>query len=248
MLRDGHRIYWWGEILAVLAYYVVYSAIRNASNAAPADARSHALDLIRWERVLGLYWERTLEHWALHSRPLVIAMNYMYGSLHFVVTLGVGIYLFRKWSDDYPRWRNTLAITTGMALIGFYAWPLMPPRLLPHSYGFVDTLAKYPTIWSFNSGTMSKLSNQFAAMPSVHCAWALFSACALVPRLRHRWAKVLAACYPALTVTAITLTGNHYLLDAVGGFAIFGIGYALGWIVTRAGRGPAIAAGAPDSG
>jgi membrane-associated phospholipid phosphatase len=83
---------------------------------------------------------------------------------------------------------------------------------------------------------MSKLSNQFAAMPSVHCAWALFCACALVPRLRQRWAKILAACYPALTVTAIVLTGNHYFLDAVGGFVTLGIGYAVASRITRAGR------------
>ena len=101
------------------------------------------------------------------------------------------IYLYRKWTDDYPRWRNTLGIATGLALIGFAFFPLMPPRLLDrhrtypfvrHNYGFVDTLAKDPTFWSFNSGAVSKISNQFAAMPSVHCAWALWCACALVPR------------------------------------------------------------------
>jgi membrane-associated phospholipid phosphatase len=160
-------------------------------------------------------------------------MNYVYGSLHFAVTAGAGIYLYRKWSDDYPKWRNALAITTAFALIGFYFWPLMPPRLLTRSYGFIDTLAKYPTIWSFNSGEMSKLSNQYAAMPSVHCAWALFCACVLVPRVRLRWAKILAASYPALTVTAIVLTGNHYFLDAVGGFATLGIGYGAGVQIER---------------
>lgn len=239
-LRDGHFIYWWAEIAAILVFYLVYSAVRNAQASDTAVAFSHARNLIHWQHQLGIYHEQTLQDWALHVRPLVIAMNYVYGSLHFIITIGVGFYLFRKWADDYPRWRNTLGITTAIALVGFYTWPLMPPRLMPARYGFVDTLAKYPTLWSFNSGQMSKLSNQFAAMPSVHCAWALFCACALMPRLEHRWAKVLAALYPVLTVTAIVLTGNHYFLDAVGGFAIFGIGYAGGRIFTRAGRGPAV--------
>ena len=101
---------------------------------------------------LGIYHEETLQDWALHFKPLIIAANYFYGSLHFVVTIAAGIYLFRKFSDDYPRYRNTLAIATLLALIGFKLFPLMPPRLLPESYGFVDTLAKYPTFWSFNSG------------------------------------------------------------------------------------------------
>lgn len=239
-LRDGHRIYWWVELLAVLAFYFVYSFVRNKANSDPSLAFSHARNLIHWQHLLGIYHERTLQEWALHFRPLVITMNYVYGSLHFVVTIGVGIYLFRRWPNDYPRWRNTLAITTALALVGFYTWPLMPPRLLPDSYGFVDTLAKYPTLWSFNSKEMSKISNQFAAMPSVHCAWSLFCACALVPRLRHTWAKVLAGLYPVLTVTAIVLTGNHYFLDAVGGFTIFGIGYLGGRLFTRAGRGPVV--------
>lgn len=243
MLRDGHRIAWWVEVLAVLAYYFAYSAVRNAQSQDLRRAFGHAKEVIHWERFSGIYHEETLQRWALHFTPLIIPLNYVYGSLHFVVTIGVGIYLFVRWPDDYPRWRNTLAITTAIALIGFACWPLMPPRLLPAHYGFVDTLAKYPTIWSFDSGAMSKLSNQFAAMPSVHCAWSLFSACALVPRLRRSWAKVLAALYPVLTLTAITLTANHYFLDAVAGFATFGLGYLGGRLVTRAGRGvPVVAA------
>ena len=88
----------------------------------------------------------------------------MYGSLHFIVTIWVAVWLFRSYSNDYPRYRNTLAISTGLALIGFTLFPLMPPRLLATDpyfiqhhlrglhLGFVDTLDKYPTPWSFNSG------------------------------------------------------------------------------------------------
>jgi len=236
-LRDGHHIYWWVEIIAILAFYMIYSAIRNANEGGYDDALANARALIDWQQALGINHEERLQDWALHFRPLVIAMNYEYGSLHFIVTGGAGIYLFQRWSNDYPLWRNAMAITTGVALVGFILWPLMPPRLLPESYGFVDTLAEYPTFWSFNSGAVSKISNQYAAMPSVHVAWALWCACVLVPRLRRPWAKVLAALYPALTVAAIVLTGNHYLLDAVGGFAVLGIGYAIARTFTRAGRG-----------
>jgi len=109
-------------------------------------------------------------------------------------------------------------------------------------YHFVDTLAKDPAFWSFNSGAVNKISNQFAAMPSVHCAWALWCACAMVPRARRRWVKIAFVLYPVGTVTAIVLTGNHYVLDAVGGFAVLGIGYALARTVTRAGQGPPVPA------
>lgn len=238
-LGDGSTVYWWTEIGFVLAYYAIYSAIRNHNTADASLAFQHARSLIELQHRLGLYHEATIQAWALHARPLIIAANYFYGSLHFVVTIGVGVFLFRRWTDDYPFWRNTLAIATATALIGFTFWPLMPPRLLPASYGFVDTLAKYPTLWTFNSGALHNISNQYAAMPSVHCCWALWCACALVPRLRTTWGKALAALYPVCTVIVIVITGNHYVLDAVAGFAILGFGYVVSRLVTRAGRRPA---------
>ena len=230
--RDGRRLYWWGEIIAVLAFYGVYTFIRNLHHGNPQEAYDHTLDIIRWQKTLGINNEQAVQAWALGSRFFIIAANYFYGSLHFIVTGGVMIYLYRKWSDDYPRWRNTLGIATGLALIGFAFFPLMPPRLLtrrlrvhPPQLRLRDTLAKDPAFWSFNSGAVSKISNQFAAMPSVHCAWALWCACVLVPRVKHVWAKVLAVIYPITTVTVIVVTANHYFLDAVGGFFVFGVGY-----------------------
>jgi hypothetical protein len=236
-LSDGTVLYWWAEITFILVFYFVYSTIRNANQGSPSTARAHALQLIGWQETLGINHEHALHRWALEIRPLIISANYFYGSLHFVVTSGVMIFLYRKFSDDYPLWRNTIAIATALALIGFAFWPLMPPRLLPHHFGFVDTLDKYPTFWSFKRGAVNKISNQYAAMPSVHCAWALWCACALVPRLKHTWAKVLAALYPVGTVTAIVLTANHYFLDAVGGFLVLGVGFLVARTFTRAGRG-----------
>ena len=236
-LSDGTVLYWWAEIAFILAFYFVYSAIRNSNQGSPSTARKHAYQIIEWQQTLGINHEHALHRWALDIRPLIIASNYFYGSLHFVVTSGVMIFLYRKFSDDYPLWRNTIAIATAIALIGFAFYPLMPPRLLPHHFGFIDTLDKFPTFWSFKRGAVNKISNQYAAMPSVHCAWALWCACVLVPRLKHTWAKVLAALYPVGTVTAIVLTANHYFLDAVGGFIVLGVAFLIARTFTRAGRG-----------
>ncbi len=237
ILGDGRRLYWWLEVVLILAFYLVYSAIRNANEGGELVAFRHARTLIGWERGLGLYFEQAWQAWALDFRPLVVAMNYVYGSLHFVVTGGAIVYLFRRHPDDYPLWRNTLAVTTALALVGFVVWPLMPPRLLPEAYGFVDTLARYPTFWSFDSGAMQEVSNQFAAMPSLHFAWATFCAAALVPRVRNRVWRWLLALYPPLTFAAIVLTGNHFWLDAAGGIVVFGIGYLVASRLTRAGKG-----------
>jgi membrane-associated phospholipid phosphatase len=239
-LRDGSVLYWWAEVAFVGIFYFVYSAIRNSNEGTTTAARRNALRLIEWQQSLGINHERMLQEWALELKPIVIACNYFYGSLHFVVTTGVLVFLYRRWSDDYPLWRNTIAISTAIALIGFTFWPLMPPRLMPPSFGFVDTLDQYPTFWSFKRGAVNQISNQFAAMPSVHCAWALWCTLALLPRLRRGWAKALAVLYPVGTVTSIVLTANHYFLDAVGGFLVLGTGYLLARAFTRAGRRPAL--------
>jgi hypothetical protein len=244
-LRDGRRLYWWVELIAAAVFYEVYSFIRNLHHSTPAEARANALDIIRWERALGMFHEQAVQAWADGWHAGIVAANYFYGSLHFIVTVGVMIFLYRKWTDDYPLWRNTLAIGTALALIGFAFFPLAPPRMFDGStfhmnLGFIDTLAKDPAFWSFNEGAMKKISNQFAAMPSVHCAWAGWCACALVPRLRYGWAKALAILYPVCTVTVIVVTANHWFLDAVGGFFVLAVGYGLARLVTKAGRGPTI--------
>jgi hypothetical protein len=238
-LRDGSNIYWWVEILAILAFYLVYSAIRNANGSHPMHAFDDARHIISLEQHLGIFHEATIQKWALHFTPLIITANYLYGSLHFIVTIWVAVWLFRSYSNDYPRYRNTLAITTVLALIGFTVFPLMPPRLLAGSglhLGFVDTLDKYPTPWSFDSGRMKSLSNQFAAMPSVHIAWSTWCALALVPRMKTRGRKILAGCYPLVTLVVIVITANHYVIDAAGGLLILSIGWVLGNRLTRAGR------------
>jgi hypothetical protein len=235
-LRDGSVLYWWAEIICAVVFYVVYSAIRNSNEGATSTAFRNARTIIDWQKFLGINNELRLQEWALDFKPVIYACNYFYGSFHFIVTGGVMIFLFRKHSDEYPLWRNTIAFATALALIGFTFWPLMPPRLLPEHYGFVDTVANYPAFWSFKQGAVNEISNQYAAMPSVHCTWALWSALALVPRLRRRWAKALAAVYPVCTVISIVLTANHFWLDAVGGFAALGLGYLLARVFTRAGR------------
>ena len=248
VLSDGHILYWWVEVLAILGFYVVYSAIRNihGGSAPPPHAFDHAHQIMSLEHHLGLFHEETIQRWALHWRPLILGANYYYGSLHFIVTIGAGIFLYRNWSDDYPRYRNMLAIMTALALIGFTFYPLAPPRMLP---GFVDTLLKDPAFWSFDSGGAQKVSNQFAAMPSVHIFWAGWCALVLGPRLKNKTAAALAWAYPIVTVFVIVITANHYFLDAVGGVGILAAGWFISDKVTRAGRSrPAAAApGLPAS-
>ena len=165
---------WWKEAFYIVAFYLVYSVIRNAFGSAavgPDVAFDNAEIVIRIERWLGSYHEETIQEWFLDDRAFIQWWNLFYGTFHFVVTVAALVLLFRRFPARYPRWRNTLAATTGLALIGFATYPLMPPRLLPDAYGFVDTLRVYGGLWSFESGPVAQVSNQYAAMPSLHFAW-----------------------------------------------------------------------------
>jgi hypothetical protein len=120
-------------------------------------------------------------------------------------------------------------LTTALALIGFYWLPTAPPRLLSDE-GFVDVMSQTSTWgWWPTSGTPGSdaISNQFAAMPSLHCAWATWCGLVLVLLARRRWIRVVAAVYPLTTYFVVLSSGNHYLLDVVGGVAVLVVGAAL---------------------
>lgn len=263
----GSALRWWREVIYVVLVYAAYSAVRNqfgsgaggAGTAAPAF--DNAIRVIDIQRALGLYFEADLQQWYLDlpRSGLIRLWNLFYGLAHFVVTIGALIWMFRKVPERYRLWRNTLAITTLLALVGFASFSLMPPRLLDDPgiyggcqiyaagadlpdeagvppcdrYGYVDTVAVHGGWASFGSDTMSRVSNQFAAMPSMHIGWSLWVVLVLFPMVRSRWARVLVVLYPVLTLFGIMVTGNHYWIDAPGGAACLGLGFLAARASTR---------------
>jgi hypothetical protein len=263
--RAGLR--WWREVLLAIAVYGVYSFVRNRFGSAggdPGPAFGHAKDIIAIEELLHLYVEPQVQQWYLDlpANGLIRLWNVYYGVAHFLVTFVALVWMFRRDPGRYRLLRNTLAITTGVAVIGFAAYSLMPPRLLddPGEYGgcqiyapeaaaaappgaltapgcdefgFVDTVATYGGWISFGNEGMKDLSNQYAAMPSMHIGWATWTAIVLFPLVRRRWAKVLVVAYPVLTLVCIVVTANHYWIDGVGGLVCLGFGYAAARAITR---------------
>jgi hypothetical protein len=238
-VRKALGLRWWREVLYILAFYFVYSVVRNMQGSASVGeqhAFQNALEIIDIERFLHIYNERAVQRAFLDYRGFIEFWNLFYGTFHFFVTIGALLLLFRRFPERYPKWRNVLACTTGVALVGFATYPLMPPRLLDQidpSFGFVDTLRVYGSLWSFDSGAMHKISNQYAAMPSLHFGWSSWCALVLIPALPRTWMKVIAVLYPFATTFSIVVTANHYWLDAVGGAVALAIGYGLGVIVTN---------------
>jgi hypothetical protein len=251
--------------------YVAYSAVRNqfgsgaGDSVDPEPAFHHAEAIIQVQRNIGLYFEDRLQRWYL-DLPLdgiIRFWNVYYGVLHFVVAAFALVLLFRKAPERYRVWRNTLAFTTLLALIGFASFSLMPPRLLDDpgiyggcqvyadaspdelearglqagdppcdEFGYVDTVAEYGGWASFGSEEMAAVSNQYAAMPSMHIGWSTWCALVLAPLMRRRWLKALVISYPLLTLFDIMVTGNHYWIDGLGGLACLGVGYVIARVAT----------------
>ncbi len=241
----------------------LFGSNKIAADGVPEQAFTNAERVIRLELSLNLFHEQTVQSWFLPYKTFIQFWNVYYGTAHFIVTIAVFILLYVKRRDVFPQWRNSLAAMTALAIIGFAWFPLMPPRLLdepcpvpadiatvdsPVSFGgacidsdlrpeggfdFVDTLAEFGGPWSFDSDTMASISNQYAAMPSLHIGWSSWCAIAVWPLLRRKWVKALVLLYPALTLFCIVVTANHYWIDGAGGLLAFSVGSLIGWGLHR---------------
>jgi PAP2 superfamily len=232
------------EVLYCGIFYALYSAVRNSQGShrgARNQAFTNAKRVIRWEKSLALYFERPAQQAFLGAKWFLQALNTWYGTAHFVVTFIAFAWCFSRRPDRYRRIRNTIGVMTACALVGFAFFPLMPPRLLPASYGFVDSLKTFGGPWSFDSGAVAQVSNQYAAMPSLHFGWSTWCTYTLWPWANNarstagRWVRRIALIlYPASTLFTIVVTANHYVLDAAGGVVVFLIGRFAGHWLDRA--------------
>ncbi|MER7486646.1 phosphatase PAP2 family protein [Streptomyces sp. NPDC126497] len=233
-LRAPRRPRLWFEILLIGVSYWTYSLVRNAVPEQRAEALRNADWIWRLEDRLGLAVEESVNHAVNSVTWLIVGMNYYYATLHFVVTLGVLVWLYRGHPGRYAATRTVLFATTGIALVGYYLYPLAPPRLM-NGRDFIDTVMVHQTWGSMASGDLKNMSNQYAAMPSMHIGWSVWSGLTLFALATVPWVRVLGLLYPVGTLVVIVATANHFWLDAVGGVVClaFGYGVALLWYGRR---------------
>ncbi|MFE2063842.1 phosphatase PAP2 family protein [Streptomyces sp. NPDC059467] len=225
-LRTPRRPRLWFEILLIAVSYWIYSLIRNAVPEQKAQALRNADWIWNSEHRLGIAVEESVNHAVNSATWLIIGINYYYATLHFVVTLGVLVWLYRSHPGRYAAARLALFATTGVALLGYYLFPLAPPRLMKGG-GFVDTVTVHRTWGSMASGDLKHMSNQYAAMPSMHIGWSLWCGLTVFALASVPWARLLGLLYPATTLLVIVATANHFWLDAVGGTLCLTFGFAL---------------------
>ena len=218
---DG-RPAWWYELGFLGGLYLLYSLIRNAAPTRTALAEQNAASVMHLERILSLDIEQRANAFAASVHPLVVGANYYYSTLHFIVTGAVLVWVYVARPRQYRRVRSVLLGMTLLALAGYWLFPLAPPRLTT-GYGFIDTVRVFGVWGATGSEPVVSVSNQYAAMPSMHVGWALWAGLTLAVLARRRLVRVLGASYPVLTFVVVVLTANHFVLDAVGAVLVFAV-------------------------
>lgn len=226
---------WWREVLLLAAVYLLYDGVRMLMAAGHARACRNAHTVLELERSLGLAHEQAVNH-AVSAWPIVgVPMAYAYATLHYVVTPLVLVWLWRRRARCYTGARTALVLATLIGLLGFWLFPTAPPRMLP---GFVDTLARYHGWgwWGDDASAprgLAGLTNEYAAMPSLHVGWAAWCGWQVIHNTARRWVRALAVAYPAFMFVVVVGTANHYIADAVAGLAAIGAGSLLAWLAER---------------
>ncbi|MEV8015365.1 bifunctional glycosyltransferase 87/phosphatase PAP2 family protein [Streptomyces sp. NPDC086554] len=225
-------------LLELLLIRVGYSAYQQARLAATggtisggrATAEQHGEQVYSIEQFLHI----DIEHWVNHAVVKVSWLeeffNFYYTSFHFLVPLTVLGVLYVRRPAEYRWARSALGFATVLALVGFWLYPLAPPRLMP-DLGFIDTVHGVQDFTQPDYGTLTALTNQYAAMPSLHFGWSLWCGLVIAILAPKWWMKAFGLLHPLFTVSAIVATGNHWVLDAVGGAAVVGAGFGLGYLL-----------------
>jgi hypothetical protein len=210
------------ELLFIAFVYSLYDGSRFFVEGRQSTAFVHAMHVLNVEQGLNIAWEQTLNKVVSSNAWLAVSADYMYATLHYLVTPLVLIWMWRRHRASYSRARTTLLVATIIGLVGFSLMPVAPPRMLP---GFVDTMAQYSGLgwWGSEASAprgFGSFTNQFAAMPSLHVGWALWCGWQMVRHGKHRVTRWAGVLYPTLISVVVMATGNHYLLDAVAGIAV----------------------------
>ncbi len=214
--RSQQRTHWWVEVLAIVWLCWVYDAVTNLAPLRVHAALAHGAAILRIERLLGIDPEHTLDRWLAAHHTVGLAVSDYYDNAHFIVTLGLLGWLWLRRADIYRPLRNALVLANVLAFVVFWLYPVAPPRML---HGFTDVVAATHAIGSWHTGALASAANQLAAMPSLHIAWAVWCTVVVWRISTRRWLRALAVLYPCVTAFAVLATGNHYVLDLLGGLA-----------------------------
>jgi hypothetical protein len=212
------------EIGIFLAALMAYQGSRALVVGDTSTAFENAAGVVAWEKSTGLFFELSIQRWALENIELVEVLNYFYLSAHWIVTTAFFVWLWFCRRSVYPYVRNGFLLANGIALTIFMIYPVAPPRMMSGA-GFVDTLHHVSEV-DLHGGFLSGWFNPYAAVPSMHFGYSIMIALVAMWLIRAWPLRLLALAYPAVVFVTIVGTGNHFVIDAVAGSAVIAVGFA----------------------
>jgi PAP2 superfamily len=225
---------WLDALRQISLFAAVWFAYKFARGLAEGDANAafaHARDVITLEQKLHLFVEPSIQAWASGSHVLMVLASWLYVNAQTTITLSALLYLYLRRNSSFYFVRNMFMIAMAIALVGYIVFPTAPPRFMPE-YGFIDTVSDLTGVHvSHTSGLMTALVNPYAAVPSVHVAFALMVGWPLAKLSKHSVVRILWLIYPFLIVFVIIATANHFIFDALLGALTAGASaYGARWL------------------
>jgi hypothetical protein len=219
------------QISLFAAAYFAYRLVRGLVEGDANAAFAHARDLIGIESRLHFFVEPSIQAWASGSHLVMVCASWLYVNAQTSITLSALLYLYLRHNRSFYFVRNMFMIAMGIALIGYVVFPTAPPRFMPE-WGFIDSVSDFTGVHvSHASGAMTALFNPYAAVPSMHVAFALMIGWPLARLTRHSVVRVAWLMYPFLMTFVIVVTANHFLVDALLGALTAGASaYGARWL------------------
>ncbi|HEX2436339.1 MAG TPA: phosphatase PAP2 family protein [Solirubrobacterales bacterium] len=215
----------WGDLLWQFALFLIvyqgYQVVRGLADGQVAIAFQNGERIIELERTLGTFFEANLQQAVLDHAWLIDTANFMYINAQFVITTAFLAWLYLARNDNFYFVRNMFVVAMGIALIGYATFPTAPPRFFPEA-GFTDTIAIATNV-DQDTGAVGLLVNQYAAVPSMHIAFALMISVPGMVLAKYAASRTFWSVYPALVFFVIVVTANHYWFDAAAGAAVASI-------------------------
>jgi membrane-associated phospholipid phosphatase len=205
------------QVSLFTAAYFAYRLVRGIAEGNANAAFAHARDLIALERSLHVFVEPSVQAWASGSHFVMGAASWFYVNAQTSITIGALLYLYLRQNRSFYFVRNMFMIAMAIALIGYIVFPTAPPRFMPE-WGFADSVSDFTGVHvSHTSASMNALFNPYAAVPSMHVAFALMIGWPLARLSRRRVVRVLWVLYPFFMTFVIVVTANHFIVDALLG-------------------------------
>jgi hypothetical protein len=204
------------EVLIIVLAALVYAGVRVLTEGDSREAEANGRRILRLEHALHIQWESGLQAQVLAREWLATLADWVYIWGFWPVLAAAAIFLYARHRDEYVLLRNAVFISGLIGFAFFALLPVAPPRLADPSV--VDTIREHTT-W-YRTMQPIKLTNQYAAMPSLHVGWSVLVGIVAARAIRHPAAYAFAVLMPTAMALAVVVTANHYVADVLVGGAV----------------------------